>query len=365
MASLDDETPLSGLTIPGTHDSAAYTYSWPFVATQKLDIFAQLNAGIRYFDFRCGIRKDVVEMVHGPTFLGLSLEGLLAVIYLWLKTHPTEALVIQVKQDRKPEDSEVHFSYAIFDLIIRNAELWRTSNTLCTLGEARGRIQLFRRFVGPTELAFGIDVTQWMDNPSSPFTIRTDHGVQVTIQDHYSFPQGTALPALIRRKGGNVRELFQRANDDPDLDHWYVNFTSAYELNILYQINPHQVAVGSYWGFHWEDGMNARIRAYLRGMGKHRMRFGIVAMDFPEQGAVDLISAVISMNFKRKRKRTFALADFGLVLLFLVCFVCLLWWAILERDIRMSVARLAGSKTLTIWSERQSLWRDLWEGAQP
>ncbi len=64
MAYIDDEVPIAGLTIPGTHDSAAFTNSWPFVATQKMDLREQLDAGIRYFDFRCGLRKDVIEMVQ-------------------------------------------------------------------------------------------------------------------------------------------------------------------------------------------------------------------------------------------------------------------------------------------------------------
>lgn len=364
MSLLDDDIPLSGLTIPGTHDSAAYTYSWPFVSTQKMDIFAQLNAGIRYFDFRCGLRRNAVEMVHGPTFLGLTLEGILHVMYLWLQNHPTEALVVQIKQDRKPEDSEVHFSYAVFDLIIRDSERWRTSNTLSSLGEARGRIQLFRRFVGPpsgTNLAFGIDVTEWMDNPTSPFTICTAHGVQLTIQDHYSFPQGTSLPALIGRKGGNVRELFQRASDDRDPTHWYMNFTSAYELNILYQINPHQVAVGSYWGFHWEEGMNARIRAFLRETGKHEKRFGIVAMDFPEQGAEDLIPALISLNFKRKHRWAFNFVTLSIVLLLLAAFSCLAWWLIDAVELQRSIGWPASS-TISLL---RSAWRTLWQEMQP
>ena len=58
MSRLSDDLPTSAITIPGTHDSAAYTLSWPFVQTQKIDIPSQLNAGIRYFDFRCALNDD-------------------------------------------------------------------------------------------------------------------------------------------------------------------------------------------------------------------------------------------------------------------------------------------------------------------
>jgi 1-phosphatidylinositol phosphodiesterase len=302
MFYLDDETPLSGLTIPGTHDSAAYTYSWPFVATQKLDILSQLNAGIRYFDFRCGLRDDIAEMVHGITWLGMTLESVLNTMYDWLQRHPSEGLLVQIKEDRNSDHSNVDFAHAISSIVSRKSKCWRTASTPCSLGELRGRIQLFRRFIGPDRFAYGLDVTRWVDNPKRPFTICTTHGVRITIQDHYSFPHGTTLAALVTQKGGNVSELLRMASNDTNVHNWYLNFTSAYELNVLYQINPHQVAVGSYWGFHWVDGINVRLRAYLCEERKNVKRYGVVAMDFPEQGADDLITALILKNFDHDDK---------------------------------------------------------------
>ena len=298
MADLDDDLPLSALTIPGTHDSSAFTYSWPFVATQKMDFLQQLNAGIRYFDLRCGVRNDVVEMVHGPTYLGLRLERVLETMYRWLSAHSSEALVVQIKQDRDEEKSTAHFSHAIFKELSQKSERWRTANTTPSLGELRGRIQLFRRFEGPTLYAYGINVSRWVDNPTRPFTIYTRHCVQVTIQDHYSFPDPESLPSLIAKKGGDVSGLLDHAFDDLDQKHWYINFTSAYEFNLYYQLPPREVAVGGWWGFRWENGMNVRLRGYLREKGKGMKRFGIVAMDFPEAGVDDLIAALIQTNFE-------------------------------------------------------------------
>jgi hypothetical protein len=91
MSHLPSTTLMSAITIPGTHDSAAYTYSWPFIATQTLNITAQLNAGIRYFDLRCGLRANILEMVHGQAILNLRLEQVLADMYTWLAAHPSEA----------------------------------------------------------------------------------------------------------------------------------------------------------------------------------------------------------------------------------------------------------------------------------
>lgn len=301
MAHVKDKTLLSALTIPGTHDSAAFTYAWaPFVTTQTLDIRKQLDAGIRYFDLRCGIRDDILEMVHGSAILGLRLDEVLDTMYKWLASHPTEGIIVQVKRDRKEENATMHFSQAFVKTVAARSERWRTANTTPTMGELRGKIQLFRRFEGPSLYAYGLDVTRWQDNPSKPFTIYTWHGVQITVQDHYSFPDPEPLPSLIRMKGGDVAELLDRAVADTCDDHWYINFTSGFEFNLYYQITPRQVAVGGWHAFRWETGMNIRLREYLeRHPGKRR--YGVVAMDFPEIGTSDLVMTVIASNFKKSK----------------------------------------------------------------
>ncbi|KXT02872.1 hypothetical protein AC578_1819 [Pseudocercospora eumusae] len=298
---IDDDALLSSLTIPGTHDSAAFTHPWPFVATQAMDISHQLHAGIRYFDLRCGIRNDAAEMVHGPSLLGLQLQDVLDSMLKFLDSHPTEGLIVQIKEDREAEKSTMHFSQVIWQKISANPDRWRTANTTPTMGELRGKIQLFRRYHGPRLFAFGIDVTQWQDNPELPFTISTTHDVQITIQDHYSFSDPKPLPSLIISKGGDVQRLLDRAPQDADDSHWYMNFTSAFEFNLWYQLTPRTIALGGYYAFRWEEGMNVRLRNYLRiHSGKHR--FGIVAMDFPETGTDDLITSLIQSNFRYRVK---------------------------------------------------------------
>jgi 1-phosphatidylinositol phosphodiesterase len=195
------------------------------------------------------------------------------------------------------------------------------------LGELRGRIQLFRRFEGsptsqppspPLPFAYGIDVSRWQDNPERPFTIaHPASNVALTIQDHYSFPSALSLPSLIARKGGDVSELLDWAsksyNPDPDQrqhQQWFLNFTSAFEFNLYYQITPREIAAGAYWAFRWEDGMNARLRNYLDSHtddddddgSSTKKRYGIIAMDFPEAGAKNLVMAVLRTNFEIERE---------------------------------------------------------------
>ena len=320
MSHLPSSSFMSAITIPGTHDSAAFTYSWPFIATQTLDITAQLNAGIRYFDLRCGLRSNILEMVHGQAILNLRLEQVLAYMYTWLAAHPSEALIAQIKRDRKDESSTLHFAQAVVQVLAATPDRWRTANTTPFLGELRGRIQLFRRFDSSPYHplgAYGLDVSLWQDNPERPFTIHTPQNVHLTIQDHYSFPDALGLPTLIARKGGDVSELLDLAatthdrSDPYSASQWFINFTSAFEFNLYYQITPREIAAGAYWAFRWEDGMNVRLRAYLdahtddrrAGGQSTKRRFGIVAMDFPEAGAKDLVMSVVMTNFEQHESK--------------------------------------------------------------
>ena len=319
MSTIPDSYPVSAITIPGTHDSAAYDSIWPFVKTQDMDILQQLNAGIRYFDLRCGMRNNVLEMVHGRALLGRTLESVLETLYSWLDTHPREGLIVQIKQDRAAEESDVPFETAARDVMESKPHLWRVFPTTPTVKELRGRIQLFRRFTAsPT---FGIDVAEWQDNPESPFMIQTLAGVQLVIQDHYNATDPAPLNTFIARKGGDVSELLAQAASDKDLGRWYINFASAYQLNWFYQYTAHQVALGAYFDFVWVEGINARLSQTLWEKSKtekKRRRYGIVVMDFPEQPSEKLIRRVIESNLEEPRKKRFHPINLVALLLLLV-----------------------------------------------
>ncbi|KAI4761029.1 PLC-like phosphodiesterase [Aureobasidium sp. EXF-12344] len=316
MCFLPDDVPVSSMSIPGTHDSAAYMSTWPFVSTQTLTTTQQLDAGIRYFDLRCGIVKDEVQMVHGRAVLGLKLSDLLMSMYLFLLKHPKEAIIIQLKQDRKDEASTRPFSQLVLDLMHQQAKYWRLETTTPTLGELRGRIQLLRRFTTFQHQRYttGIDLSHWPDNPPLPFTIRTLVGVHLTIQDHYSSTTPESLPNLVAKKGGDVASMLMRASRDTEPWHWYINFSSAFEFNIYYQIPPKDIAIGG-----------------LADVDEPQ-RFGVVVMDFVEKPATDLVKTVIEANFvvPQKRRGGMAGSKMETVVLGLVMILVLFAWVLFE-----------------------------------
>jgi 1-phosphatidylinositol phosphodiesterase len=337
MCFLPDSVPVSSLSIPGTHDSAAFMSTWPFVSTQTLTITQQLDAGIRYFDLRCGIVKDEVQMVHGRAVLGLKLSDLLMSMYLFLLKHPKEGIVIQLKQDRKDEASTRPFSQLVLDLMHQHAKYWRLETTTPTLGELRGRIQLLRRFTTFQHQRFntGIDISRWPDNPPLPFTVRTPVGVHLTIQDHYSCTTPESLPNLVAKKGGDVASMLMRASRDMEPWHWYINFSSAFEFNIYYQIPPKDIAIGGYSVFRWVEGINLRLCNFLKARLSdvdEPQRFGVVVMDFVEKPASDLVKTVIEANFVVPTKRRGGMAGKKMetAVLGLVMILVLMAWALFE-----------------------------------
>lgn len=324
MSKLDDDELVSALSIPGTHDSAAYTLQLPFVATQRMSIEQQLSAGCRYFDLRCGIVKDVLEMVHGSQRLRLTLNDVLDTFYSWLGQHPSEGVIVQLKKDREDQDSSIDFSAAVLAVIDVNVKWWRLANTTPTLRELRGKIQLFRRFRGPGVSRYGINVSRWQDNPIKHFTMYVGNRTFVTVQDHYRYVEPEPLPVVLDKKETEVKELLTLARSSTVAGHWYVNYSSTMEFNWYYRCTSRDVAEGGYYGFKHQPGMNDRLHEHFRS-SSGRSKFGIVVMDFPDSSA-ELISSLYGSNFQSPSSETDHLRKWKIVCGLIA--LCVIWQAV-------------------------------------
>jgi 1-phosphatidylinositol phosphodiesterase len=153
MARLADDAPLSGITIPGTHDSGArfggaepvvdfVTALW--MQCQNWTVTQQLNAGVRFLDVRCHSEPDGTLRIH-HIFVDeqLSLTDLLRECVTFLAANPTEALLMRVHQEASstPEPQFV----AAFNQHVRDADagdrLYREPK-IPQLQPVRGRIVL-------------------------------------------------------------------------------------------------------------------------------------------------------------------------------------------------------------------------------
>jgi 1-phosphatidylinositol phosphodiesterase len=341
MSPLASQTPISHLTIPGTHDSAAVSLV-PLVSTQYLDIGAQLRAGIRYIDLRAGFSNDINDKnfrglpddliaYHGPYRLRHSLNPtspdyitireIFEQCYNFLNDTDSsqECILMQIKQDypAKPNDAlECLFADAMMDLINEHERfnpgrlIWRLDSTLPTLAEVRGRIQLIRRFRGVIQditpsglpMAPGINVSiGWPNNGSGEIYpsgfIFQDPGFRIVLQDKWDWPFDFAARA---NKFKLVKQGLEAAKKDKNPKRWHINFASATAVYAL--MDGTRIALGKEVQQPDDSGRPSPIDDY--GVNKRlsdffskapKGHYGTILMDYAELPG-DLILGIIRTN---------------------------------------------------------------------
>ena len=175
MKEIPDETPIREVNMPGTHDSAAI-YGLADLAgqCQSLSIEDQLNIGVRFLDIRLQIRATKLHAVHGMVDQKLPFKDIVSTVDGFLKKHPSEFLIVSVKEDASAQNQHATFEGALKAEITSS---WRTEETLpATVGEARGKAVLLSRYANST---IGIPAYEgWKDSAS--FTLPNDIYVQDT-----------------------------------------------------------------------------------------------------------------------------------------------------------------------------------------
>lgn len=281
MSFLDGNKKLTDLTIPGTHDTCAYTVPLNVgAACQTMDVAGQLHAGIRYLDMRLKRGSDndgVLWLYHASVALDLRFMDVLEDCYKFLDKNDRETILMSVKQ----EDGG---GPAIYDwlkpMIDGRLDKWHlTSNRVPTLDEVRGKIVLFRRF-GSHDI--GLDTqTGWPDNDFKSFE---NQGVKFRVQDKYKIFD---LVNMGTKWGDCVHSMLNDAKKPENRDRFFINFASGAGA-----LTPRTLATGHLTA---KEGTNASIHRYMEGSLSGR--YGIIPMDYPEHPNQSLIPLLISQNF--------------------------------------------------------------------
>jgi 1-phosphatidylinositol phosphodiesterase len=276
MSTLDEGLPLHALTVPGSHDTCAYTVDDRLVRTQHASLDVQLAHGVRMLDIRCRHERDVLQIHHGAIALGMTFDDVLATCARFLAAHPRECIVMSVK-DEWPALACGRSFDATFDAHrARHPALrWHAGDRVPTLGDARGKIVLMRRFRSSRPL--GIDLTAWPDNDT--FTI-DQPGAACVIQDEYRVP----VAASIAHKWQAIDALLTHMPSVAS-GRWAINFCSGTGMGA----NPSAVAHGS----GTVKGIHARLAERLR---THRGPCGIVLLDFCDDDDWALVRALVARN---------------------------------------------------------------------
>lgn len=202
MGRIDDNALLSELVIPGTHDSATRNVQLAFFSKcQGLSVIDQLEAGYRYLDIRLEADNGRMKLVHGycecktekmPWSDTLWLDDVLLQCYAFLALHPTETVIFAVKQEHG--DATVEEFQTLLDSYVQQApERWLLTETIPSLGEARGKLVLMRRYEDEARLgaAAGIPLI-WAKQEGSEDTTKhieaTDNGsYTLWVQDRFCY----------------------------------------------------------------------------------------------------------------------------------------------------------------------------------
>lgn len=179
MAGLEDSTPISQLSIPGSHDSGA-THSIGDVAgrCQSLGIEDQLNIGVRFFDIRLQLVGDDFNIVHSFVDQNLDFDDTLEDMVDFIENNPTEFLFVSIKKDADSKRPEGDFSSLLESELRKYSDIISEATTLPgTVGEARGKIFIISRYAGST---MGIPAYDgWQDSTS--FALG-----ELYVQDNYA-----------------------------------------------------------------------------------------------------------------------------------------------------------------------------------
>ena len=281
----NDNQPLSSFSIPGTHESCAITWT-PFASCQTLSITQQLNAGIRAFDFRLGINDaNVLQLYHGKVFLDFTFDQILAEMTIWLNSHQTEALIVQIKDEGLSPPLNINLPTEVYNKITK-AGNWALGYKIPNLRDIKGKIQLLRRFPNlpiPTK-QFGIDVTTWPDNQSGPLH-RSGIIQDIWVQDLYEPLTSSSESAILDEKYAEIEKYLYTARTNTTAGRWFLHYISASKIASIYLMSPWNFARGLYA---FEDpsdnflkGMNERTLDYLRTV-QGPATYGVIMQDFTE-----------------------------------------------------------------------------------
>ncbi|EJD50513.1 PLC-like phosphodiesterase [Auricularia subglabra TFB-10046 SS5] len=300
MAVLEDSEPLQSVNLPGTHDSAAWNPSGltrPILQCQDKPIFDQLNAGIRFFDIRTGSNEGKLQLYHADYLLDetASLEDVFWGFYHFLDEHPTESLMVSVKVDHGPTDAAVQQALQALFTSAPGSDYWITAGTLGALGEARGKIVLFRRFGWDSESTLGLDMTQWKDNDPDFRIAYTPEGAAF-VEDYYMLNLGdVSADAVVQAKLQAVTGHLEGAAGSENATQLFVTFASGGGQISSQYVTPKVLAAGSTSTNSQSatKGVNALTLPWLQQ--RKGARFGVVLYDFYAT-PTDLVLATIGSD---------------------------------------------------------------------
>ncbi len=174
MKKIPDDVKITGINMPGTHDSACRYVDFGFISqTQTLSVTQQLEAGVRYFDFRFKLVGDKLLANHSICYCRkkkgfwnevLTCDDIVRECLDFLSDNPSETILFQLKEAESHTGDE--FYNVFYEKYIKEAPgMWFIENRIPAMGDVRGKIMLLRAVAVDkekfTDENSGIDFTSY------------------------------------------------------------------------------------------------------------------------------------------------------------------------------------------------------------
>lgn len=285
MRWIPDETPLTVLSVPGTHDTMA-RFGGGIAETQSMTLYEQLRAGIRTIDIRARHIEDRFEIYHGPIHQNASFSDVLIACNTFLAQNPTETILLWLSDASTPGEKDCTRTYRETFLWYRDQSPYgqriykgaNFSNYAVPLGTVRGKIVIIADFPG---------------------------------DDGYCPTCGFRGSGVYQNHSGEVLTAFEiPAKWIATIEQGLV--TAAGSPANMYE-NSLSGGGGGVWpidlanGLPGYEGMNYRYIKYLFTGNQHRTT-GLLYMDFPGAG---IIAAIIAHNMKFATNLSMLAPDFS------------------------------------------------------
>ncbi|KAG9232053.1 phosphatidylinositol phospholipase-like protein C [Amylocarpus encephaloides] len=223
MSRLKNETPLSALSIPGTHNSPTYHKALPSVRCQSVGVKFQLENGVRFLDIRVqpessnDTSKEGLILVHSAFPVALTgpryLRGLVETVFTFLDANPTETVIMSIKREGIGRATDEHLSQVLHGHYANDDRRWFTENRIPSLGEVRSKIILLRRFSIHESLTdWAMDAESWPDNCADGLC----SSGEIRVQDFYEVAYSENIEKKIEYCSEHLVRAAKAACPPPD-----------------------------------------------------------------------------------------------------------------------------------------------------
>lgn len=292
MTALDDNTLISDISIPGTHDTGTYALeelNFGFSKCQNMSIMDQLDFGIRYFDLRVTSGLDIE---HGGIPCNVSFDEIVWDTREFFRKHPGETVIFELTGD---SDFVTKFNDYL-ETSDCSRYFW-LGNYVPRLGEVRGRIMIVRRYT--YDDVQGLDFASngvWPKDGSKHG--KNADGIDYYIEDKY-FDAGSTTNHDTHKKRDVLYEAF--------------DYKLAHPGTLCISFSSISASIHTPYQFMWGGGspgvdprmcdvLSSKLTELQSGVNP----VGIVVMDYYNRNCKDdfahVVELLINTNFPDDRK---------------------------------------------------------------